>query len=466
MKLSRYTNKAKRIKINFIAAAILSCGVIIISFPWFGRIRKKGFADNYYTAYVNGVAVGSSTDKDTVETALKNARMKINEQSQSMQFLDADIEIKESRKIIGETASEEKLSGLAYDALKQTVDDSKRKAYVVDIGGYVVTLGSLSEAEYFFNAVKDRYNSNPAFNTNLYVEEDSGHTTIGLNINRADIKAVDVPLVMAGSNGEAESSGQETDMGESILQQPDGILDMKFEQNTVIIPCYVSSSQIDELNSVIDMVTQAQPEPELSVIVNEKQTYTVEYTKETEYVYNDKLYNTEQRVLEEGSAGTKELVANVVYKNGVEISRNILRETVTKEATATVIEVGTAVLPTYIKPISGGTLSSVFGERWGSVHKGVDWACSVGTEVKASCKGTVTQAGWVNGYGYCITLEHADGKSTRYGHLSKILVSQGQSVEQSELIALSGNTGNSTGPHVHFEIIENGVQVNPFGYLN
>lgn len=466
MKLSRYTNKAKRIKINFIAATLLSCGVIIISFPWFGRILKKGFADNYYTAYVNGVAVGSSTDKDTVETALKNARMKINEQSRSMQFLDAEIEIKESRKIVGETAGEEKLSELAYDALKQTVDDSKKKAYVVDIGGYVVTLGSLSEVEYFFNAVKDRYNSNPAFNTNLYVEDNSGHTTIGLNISRADVQAVDVPFVMAGSSGEGESAEQVTDMGESIINQPDGTLDMKFEQNTVIVPCYVSSSQIDELNAAIDMVTREQSEPELSVIVNEKQTYTVEYTKETEYVYNEKLYNTEQRVLNEGSAGTKELVADVVYKNGVEISRNILSETVTNEATATVIEVGTAVPPTYIKPISGGTLSSTFGERWGSFHKGVDWACSVGTEVMASCKGTVIQAGWVNGYGYCITLKHADGKSTRYGHLSRILVSEGQSVEQSELIALSGNTGNSTGPHVHFEIIENGVQVNPFGYLN
>ena len=100
------------------------------------------------------------------------------------------------------------------------------------------------------------------------------------------------------------------------------------------------------------------------------------------------------------------------------------------------------------------------------MHKGVDWACSVGTAVKASCGGTVVSAGWSNGYGYCITIRHPDGKQTRYAHLSKILVSSGKSVKQGDKIALSGNTGRSTGPHIHFEILVNGSQVNPLKYLN
>ena len=465
MKLNRYTNRAKRIKINFIAATFLSCTIMVICFPWFGGILKADFTNSYYTAYINGDMIGSSTDKEELEEALKNARMKINAESQSMQFLDAETEIKESKRISGLTYNEEKLTDLAYDALKKTIDDTKQKAYVVDIGGYIVTLRSLSDVEYLFNDVKNRYNSNPAFSTNLYAEDMSGHTTIALKINRADVQAVDVPFVMAGAGDENGSTAAEPAVGESFMNLPDGTVDVKFEQNTVIVPCYVSPSQINELNSAIDMVTQGQDEPELSVVVNEKQTYSVEYEKETEYIYNEKLYNTEQRVLNEGSKGTKELVADIVYKNGVEITRTILSETVTNEAAARVIEVGTAIPPAYMKPISGGTLSSAFGERWGSIHKGVDWACGVGTEVKASGRGTIIQAGWVNGYGYCVTMEHPDGKCTRYGHLSQILVTQGQAVEQSQVVALSGNTGNSTGPHVHFEIIENGVQVNPFNYL-
>ena len=99
------------------------------------------------------------------------------------------------------------------------------------------------------------------------------------------------------------------------------------------------------------------------------------------------------------------------------------------------------------------------------MHKGVDWSCPVGTAIMASSGGTVTQAGWFSSYGYCVTLRHPDGRQTRYAHLSKVLVKAGQSVAQGQKIGLSGNTGRSTGPHLHFEILINGSQVNPMKYL-
>ena len=90
----------------------------------------------------------------------------------------------------------------------------------------------------------------------------------------------------------------------------------------------------------------------------------------------------------------------------------------------------------------------------------------IGTAVMASSGGTVTRAGWGSGYGYVVYIQHADGRETRYGHLSKVLVSVGQKVSQGQKIALSGNTGRSTGPHLHFEIRINGQAVNPLNYLN
>ena len=133
---------------------------------------------------------------------------------------------------------------------------------------------------------------------------------------------------------------------------------------------------------------------------------------------------------------------------------------------------GTASTTTYIKPLSGGRLSSTFGRRKAptkgasSYHKGVDWATPTGTSVVASSGGTVAKAGWGSGYGYVVYINHPDGRQTRYAHLSKVLVSAGQTVSQGQKIALSGNTGISTGPHVHFEMLIGGSQVNPLNYID
>ena len=83
----------------------------------------------------------------------------------------------------------------------------------------------------------------------------------------------------------------------------------------------------------------------------------------------------------------------------------------------------------------------------------------------ASSGGRVVSAGWNGGYGYSVLIQHPDGRKTRYAHLSKITVSNGEYVTQGERIGLSGNTGNSTGPHLHFEMIINGSAVNPLNYI-
>lgn len=209
----------------------------------------------------------------------------------------------------------------------------------------------------------------------------------------------------------------------------------------------------------------AVPEPELKLRTTEGILYEEDFTANPIIIPNNDWYNTKEELISEGTTGHREVNAFITYDNGVESSRSIAHTTVLQESVPEVIERGTIVPPTYIKPINGGRFTSGFGRRWGRMHKGVDWACPTGTVVFASSDGVVEYAGWGNGYGNTILISHPDGRKTRVGHLSKILVHDGQSVKQGETIGLSGSTGRSTGPHVHFEIYINGTQVNPLDYI-
>jgi peptidoglycan DL-endopeptidase CwlO len=114
---------------------------------------------------------------------------------------------------------------------------------------------------------------------------------------------------------------------------------------------------------------------------------------------------------------------------------------------------------------ASGSISSGFGMRWGRLHAGIDIPLPEGTGLRAADSGRVVVAGPMGGYGNYICIQHGGSLSTCYGHLSSIGVSVGQSVSQGQVIGASGNTGNSTGPHLHFETRVNGNPVDPLGYL-
>lgn len=112
-----------------------------------------------------------------------------------------------------------------------------------------------------------------------------------------------------------------------------------------------------------------------------------------------------------------------------------------------------------------GRISSRYGPRWGRMHYGLDLAVPIGTPIYAAANGTVTHAGSMGTYGILVIIDHGNGVETRYAHLSRTAVRVGQRVSRGQLIAYSGNTGNSTGPHLHFEIRHRGQAVDPEQYL-
>lgn len=120
----------------------------------------------------------------------------------------------------------------------------------------------------------------------------------------------------------------------------------------------------------------------------------------------------------------------------------------------------------FLWPVGGATLTGHFGDgRNGHTHEGIDLAVPTGTAVGAAAAGRVTFAGPSAGYGLRVDIDNGNGWVTRYGHLSRLDVGVGDVLKAGDLIAKSGNTGDSTGPHLHFEIRRFGNAVDPLGYL-
>jgi len=123
------------------------------------------------------------------------------------------------------------------------------------------------------------------------------------------------------------------------------------------------------------------------------------------------------------------------------------------------------------RPVSTGYISSGFGPRVDpftggeEFHEGIDFAAPEGTRIRSVAAGIVTWAGPRGGYGNMVQVDHGNGYATRYGHAFKVLVHVGETVQRGDVLALVGDTGRSTGPHVHFEVLENGHQVNPARFI-
>ena len=170
----------------------------------------------------------------------------------------------------------------------------------------------------------------------------------------------------------------------------------------------------------------------------------------------DEVYTENEEAIETGSV---EIAENKVSK-GIEV---LMDEKAAREALARVNGINLSVLPV------SGSISSRFNDvssiRGYAPHTGVDIVSATGTNIKVVAKGTVVFAGWHHSYGNIVKIDHGNGVETWYAHCSKLYVSQGNTVKAGDIIAAVGSTGNSTGPHLHFEIRINGNAVNPQIYV-
>lgn len=220
----------------------------------------------------------------------------------------------------------------------------------------------------------------------------------------------------------------------------------------------------------------AVPTLEVEIIKTVAYEGTISYTTETQK--DDSQYSDFVKVLQDGIDGKQDCVDRVHYVNGVEISRETVKRTVTKQPVSKIVLTGTKKRPVNEKGVASGkfmwpvpslhTITSPFEWRWGSFHKGIDISGSgaYGSLIVAADGGVVSLSGWNDGYGKCVIINHGNGKKTLYGHCSALLVSSGEAVSKGQAIARIGSTGDSTGSHLHFEVIVGGTNVNPQRYVS
>lgn len=226
------------------------------------------------------------------------------------------------------------------------------------------------------------------------------------------------------------------------------------------------------------VISHEQPFLQTKTVKTVTEEKEIAFTTETELDHNKA--SGYEKVVQEGKNGLEEIVSEVTYIDGYETERTVISKTTLQEPVTAKIVVGSLTssqynfsgsgaastesnVGGYIWPVNGGYISCPI---WGySGHTGTDIAAPAGTTIWASKGGTVAYAGWSNGYGYNVLINHGDGTKTRYAHCSSLAVYTGQQVSQGQVVGYVGQTGWASGNHCHFEIISNGTFLDARNYI-
>lgn len=523
---------AKRTKYLFLRTTLLVLMVVLLGTNVDFKVKKEGA--NFFYVYVNDSYCGVLDSQEAAEKCFIEARRTVATEHEDLTLLNVDFKIVPEEKVSGVYDSAEEVQANLTGILKRNTKSSIRKSYTVKVNNTSVNLSGIEDVKAVLRGAVDKYVTPDKARYEIVVDRDLARKFNVLCAQASIIKEApgeeetetEITNLSGGVQSFITGFSEETDEPE-LLDFEDyelGMMSIMIVQNVDVTECYLLEDKIDTVENAItilaeeqdveteyvvqkgdtlsgiasaldipideiismnssilknvnstlhigDILTIYEPVPELTVRTVERNYYEQDYQAPVQYVNNDSWYTTQTKVLQEPSTGFRKVIFDETYENGVLVSQDVVKEELVVEAVPKIIERGTKIPPTYIKPINGGRLSSGYGYRGvvagsGAMHKGVDWAVPTGTAVYASNGGKVTKAGWGTGYGYCVYIQHDDGRVTRYAHCSKVLVSAGTYVKQGDKIALSGNTGQSTGPHLHFEILINGRQVDPLKYLS
>lgn len=424
---------------------------------------------NYYTAYAysyNGKTLGVVKEKDDVLKITDLVQGALTEDKNVDVIIDARNDIEFERIY---TVGEEVEIDTSEDVLKRLtyMGDLNVKAYCIFVDGKKVgAVENKKVAENVFRDIEEKYTSDMEGAEVEQIEIIEQWESKEANISLDKVYSEEEMVDLLCTKGEKETihtvvAGETlADIAKLYSLTEDDILD--------------DNPGVDRKKLVVgsELVIK-QEAPILTVKITEKATYEKVVKYEVVEKESKDIYEGYTELKQKGEDGLSEVTSRIVYVNGEQVKETPLVTTVKKEPVEKIVLVGVKERPPsvgsgkYIWPVESGvyTITSRFGPRWGSFHSGVDLGMPTGNKVFAADGGVVTAAGYSGGYGYLVTIDHQNGMETRYAHNSQLLVNVGDKVFQGQEIAKSGNTGRSTGPHLHFEVRVNGDAKNPLDYL-
>ena len=418
------------------------------------------FTKRYYAVEVNSKVIAMVSDKSQIDVIIQEIEKKTETVTGLNFVIPTKVDYKEvfafGNKLTPESDIEETLeSNLELLA----------EAYSINVDGRdIAYLKDKSTAESILVRMKDEYMKNNGGSDPQSVDfiEDINIIKKTVNIDSVQDEKTVFELL---SESTEESKVYVVKKGDTVSE--------------IAEAHKIKQSEIEKMNPGLDVdriqigqeIILSVPKYVINIKSIEMKNYEESIPYQVEYVETADLYKGQTKVKVEGKEGKKSVAAEVIKINGIVSEERVVEEKVMEEPQNKVVLSGTKERPStlaygvFTKP-SGGSLTSRFGQRWGKLHTGIDIGCSSGTSVKAADGGKVTFAGWQGNYGKLVIIDHENGYTTYYGHLSSIKVKAGQRVARGEVIALSGATGNVTGPHLHFEVRKNGVPQNPLKYVN
>ena len=455
-KIKAISNEAKRSAV-LKYTMLYTVSTAIMSVILFGSVKAVGFRISD-RAVVNGVTVGIVDDRENFQKIVNSVELSLSDELGREISEFSDIKFEKQLCFAGDITNDYVLKQNLRSICGELTP--AYSVYVDDV--YVTSASDKDEITSALNKLKELYTYNDPSRENVTVDFAQKVEIRSENVQSSQI-------LKGGALFDAISA-EKTQPKLYTVREGDNIWSISSKFGMSVDDLKKANAGINGDLQPGNTINVARSLPVITVRTSyvQKTEKKIPYTNER--IDDPDLFAGATEIVTEGANGKKNVVESIIEYNGEIVMRKTESEIVLEEPQSGVIKVGSKVRTNmgsgwFIRPTEG-VISSRFGARWGRIHYGIDIAANKGQIIKAADDGVVVAAELRESYGNLVVVDHGDGIQTYYAHCSEFIAEVGQNVKQGDPIAKVGSTGNSTGPHLHFEVRYEGNAINPEKFVD